>query len=230
MALNESKKLSKINCINNLAVGCCLSNQCKCYDNQEYNNKIFDSSSTSICIRYIFPQSSRQEKTQSETVAWAKQLGFGPPRFEYSNDKEFISSLKNCINYLNFDIPRRQRINTELIVAQAIVESDYGRSRFAREGHNLFGIRVWSKEGMLPYRQPDTIDWRVRAFKSKCESVKYYIEILNTKRVYAEFRRVREITVNRDPIAMAKTLDNFSTNKQYEKHVIEVINRLRNEK
>jgi len=27
---------------------------------------------------------------------------------------------------------------------------------------------------------------------------------------------------------MAKTLDNFSTNKQYEKHVIEVINKLRN--
>jgi len=28
---------------------------------------------------------------------------------------------------------------------------------------------------------------------------------------------------------MAKTLDNFSTNKEYEKHVIEVINKLRNE-
>jgi Bax protein len=114
-------------------------------------------------------------------------------------------------------------------VAQAIVESDYGRSRFAREGHNLFGIRIWSKEGMLPYKQPESIDWRVRAFKNKCESVKYYIEILNTKRVYAEFRRVREITVNSDPIAMAKTLDNFSTNKEYEKHVIEVIRKLRNE-
>jgi len=27
---------------------------------------------------------------------------------------------------------------------------------------------------------------------------------------------------------MAKALDSFSTNKEYEKHVIEVINRLRN--
>jgi Bax protein len=177
----------------------------------------------------FFPNPVAKKKAQGEAITWAKKLGFGPPRFEYSNDKEFISSLTNCINYLNFNIPRRERINTELIIAQAVVESDYGRSRFAREGHNLFGIRVWSKEGMLPYKQPDSIDWRVRVFKSKCESVKYYIEILNTKRVYAEFRRVREITVNRDPIAMAKTLDNFSTNKQYEKHVIEVINKLRNE-
>ena len=82
---------------------------------------------------------------------------------------------------------------------------------------------------MLPLLQPSTIDWRVRVFKNKCESVRYYIEILNTKRVYAEFRRVREITLNRNHISMAKTLDNFSKNKQYEKHVIEVIIKLRNE-
>jgi Bax protein len=177
----------------------------------------------------FFPNPVAKNKTQGETIAWVKKMGFGTPRFDYSNDKEFISSLTQCINYLNFDIPRRQRVNTELIIAQAIVESDYGRSRFAREGHNLFGIRVWSREGMLPYKQPDTIDWRVRVFKNKCESFKYYIEILNTKRAYAEFRRVREITVNSDPIALAKTLDNFSTNKEYEKHVIEVIRNLRNE-
>ena len=177
----------------------------------------------------FFPNPAAKRKVQTETVNWAVKLGFGIPRFEYSNNKEFVTSLTHCINYLNFNIPKRQRVNTELIIAQAIVESNYGTSRFAREGHNLFGIRVWSKEGMLPHKQPDTIDWRVRVFKNKCESVKYYIEILNTKRVYAEFRKVREMTLNRNPIAMAKTLDNFSTNKEYEKHVIEVIIKLRNE-
>ena len=177
----------------------------------------------------FFPNPAAKRKVQVDTVNWAIKLGFGVPRFEYSNNKEFISSLTHCINYLNFNIPRRQRVNTELIIAQAIVESNYGTSRFAREGHNLFGIRVWSKEGMLPHKQPDTIEWRVRVFKSKCESVRYYIEILNTKRVYAEFRKIREITGNRNPIAMARALDNFSTNKEYEKHVIEVILKLRNE-
>ena len=175
----------------------------------------------------FFPNPVAKKKTENATIAWAKSLGFGPPRFEYNNNQEFITSLKKCISYLNFEIPTNKQINTELIVAQAIVESNYGTSRFAREGHNLFGIRVWSKEGMLPYKQPDYIDWRVRVFKSKCDSVKYYIEILNTKKVYAEFRRVRELTLIRNPIAMAKTLDNFSTNKEYEKHVIEVINKLR---
>ena len=177
----------------------------------------------------FFPNPVAKKKTENATIAWAKSLGFGPPRFEYHNNQEFITSLKKCISYLNSDISKNKHINTELIVAQAIVESNYGTSRFALEGHNLFGIRVWSKEGMLPYKQPDSIEWRVRVFKSKCESVKYYIEILNTKQVYAEFRKARDMSFNRDPIRMAKALDSFSTNKEYEKHVIEVIKKLRNE-
>ena len=177
----------------------------------------------------FFPNPISKKKTESAIIAWAKSLGFGPPRFEYHNNSEFITSLKKCISYLNSDIPKNKHINTELIVAQAIVESNYGTSRFALEGHNLFGIRVWSKEGMLPYKQPDSIEWRVRVFKNKCESVKYYIEILNTKQVYTEFRKARDMSFNRDPIRMAKALDSFSTNKEYEKHVIEVIYKLRNE-
>jgi hypothetical protein len=47
--------------------------------------------------------------------------------------------------------------------------------------------------------------------------------------VYAEFRKARDMSFNRDPIKMAKALDSFSTNKEYEKHVIEVIRKLRNE-
>jgi Bax protein len=104
------------------------------------------------------------------------------------------SPLLKSVSLISISIsPQINHINTELIVAQAIVESNYGMSRFAIEGNNLFGIRVWSKEGMLPHRQPDHIEWRVRVFKSKCDSVKYYIEILNTKQVYAEFRKARDI-------------------------------------
>jgi len=178
----------------------------------------------------FFPNPIAKKKTENAIIAWAKSLGFGPPRFEYHNDKEFISSLNKCIQYLNFDISTLKQINTELIIAQAIVESDYGRSRFALEGNNLFGIRVWSKEGMLPYKQHESIEWRVRIFQHKCDSVKNYIEILNTKQVYAEFRKVRDWTLNRDPIKMAKALDSYSTNKEYEQKIVEVIQRLRNNK
>ena len=115
------------------------------------------------------------------------------------------------------------------MIAQAIVESDYGQSRFAKEGNNLYGIRIWSKEGMLPYKQHESIEWRVRIFHHKCNSVKNYIDILNTKSVYSEFRKVRDWTLNRDPIQMASALDNFSTNKEYEKKVVEIIKKIRKE-
>lgn len=184
----------------------------------------------SFTVGTFFPNPVIKQNTESATITWVKNnLGYGPPKFEYSNNKEFIQALNRCIDYIHLDLPHKQRINRELMIAQSIVESDYGKSRFAREGHNLYGIRIWSKEGMLPLQQPETIEWRVRIFKNKCESVMYYIEILNTKQVYAEFRKIREITLNQDPIAMAKALDSFSTNKEYEKYVIEVINKLRNE-
>ena len=178
----------------------------------------------------FFPNPIAKKKTESAIIAWVKNnLGFGPPRFEYHSNKEFIQALNKCIDYIYLDLPSNQKINRELMIAQAIVESDYGQSRFAIEGNNLYGIRIWSSEGILPYRQPDTIPWRVRSFKHKCDSVKNYVEILNTKQVYSEFRKIRDLTFNLDPIRMAKALDNFSTNKEYEKHVIEIINKLRND-
>ena len=178
----------------------------------------------------FFPNPIAKKKTESAIIAWVKNnLGFGPPRFEYHTNKEFIQALNKCIDYINLDLPYTQRINRELMLAQAIVESDYGQSRFAREGNNLYGIRIWSKEGMLPHKQHESIEWRVRIFHHKCDSVKNYIDILNTKSVYSEFRRVREWTLNKDPIKMAGALDNFSTNKEYEKKVIEIIKRIRSE-
>ena len=32
----------------------------------------------------------------------------------------------------------------ELIIAQAAIETGWGKSRFANEGNNLFGIRTWN--------------------------------------------------------------------------------------
>jgi Bax protein len=179
----------------------------------------------------FFPNPIAKKKTESAIITWVKNnLGFGPPRFEYHSNKEFIQALNKCIDYINLDLPYTQRINRELMIAQAIVESDYGQSRFAKEGNNLYGIRIWSKEGMLPYKQQESIEWRVRIFHHKCDSVKNYIDILNTKQVYSEFRKVRDWTLNSDPVKMASALDNFSTNKEYEKKVVEVIKRIRDNK
>jgi len=50
------------NCINKLAVGCCLLTQCKCYENKDYNNQISDNSLSGIFVRDVFSESNSEEE------------------------------------------------------------------------------------------------------------------------------------------------------------------------
>jgi hypothetical protein len=86
-----------------------------------------------------------EEKAVDKTVLWAKEIGFAEPRITVGSDDEFIKSMQRCIAYLNLELHKGERIPDDLIIAQAIIESNAGLSRFAREGNNLFGIRVWNK-------------------------------------------------------------------------------------
>jgi len=173
-----------------------------------------------------------EEKAVDKTVLWAKEIGFAEPRITVGSDDEFIKTMQRCIAYLNLELHKNERIPDELIIAQAIIESNAGLSRFAREGNNLFGIRVWNKDkGLLPQGYTDTLSWRVKSYPTKCASVRDYIKILNTKGAYAEFRKIRD-RQNRlwgkpDGIELAKGLDNWSTTKDYEEQVINIIKKLR---
>ena len=53
----------------------------------------------------------------------------------------FVYSLNSCITDLNKTKPIEKQVPSELIVAQAIIETAWGTSRFANESNNLFGIR-----------------------------------------------------------------------------------------
>ena len=169
----------------------------------------------------FFPNDSTKEKIRNSTIEEIKKIGFFEPKVENMSSERFIVSMKKCIAYHNLDIRKEQQIPTKLIIAQAIVESNFGTSRFATEGNNLFGIRVWSKNGMLPLKQDASINWRVKTYKSKCQSVKDYVNILNNNHHYTEFRIVRNRT--KDPMILADTLDNFSTSKEYANHVKQIL-------
>ena len=173
-----------------------------------------------------------EEKAIDKTVLWAKEIGFAEPKITVGSDDEFIKSMQRCIAYLNLELHKNEQIPDELIIAQAIIESNAGLSRFAREGNNLFGIRVWNKDkGILPHGYNENLSWRVKSYPTKCASVRDYIKILNTKQAYAEFRKIRD-KQNRwygrvDAIQLAQGLDSWSTTKDYEEQVINIIKKLR---
>jgi len=173
-----------------------------------------------------------EEKAIDKTIKWAKEIGFLEPKIETYNDDIFIKSMQKCIAYLNLELHKNEQIPDELIIAQAIIESNAGLSRFAREGNNLFGIRVWNKDaGMLPHGYNESLSWRVKSYNTKCASVRDYIKILNTKQAYAEFRKIRDsqngLWGKPDGIALARGLDAWSTTKDYEQQVINIIKKLR---
>lgn len=183
---------------------------------------------------YPNPYTKHVIKVEVEThyTNWANKLGLNEPPFAYNNDVQFVKALNKCIDYINFETPRIQRVPTEMIVAQAALESGWGTSRFAQEGNNLFGIRTWGDHpGMLPLGFPKNNPWRVRIFDTKCDSVKEYVRLLNEHPAYEEFRsmRTKMLIMNEqlDPIKLITTLTKFSTTPDYADRVIRIIKKVR---
>tara|TARA_Y100000004_G_scaffold2154_1_gene2651 strand:- start:550 stop:1209 length:660 start_codon:yes stop_codon:yes gene_type:complete len=156
-----------------------------------------------------------------------KEMDLQEPEFTYTNDTQFIRSMHKCINYINFNTPKHLRVPYEMIIGQAALESGWGTSRFAKEANNLFGIRTWTKS--IPHLRPQGIDkwpgWGVRIFASKCDSVKEYVRLLNEHSAYKEFRELRKKT--KDSLQLIKTLDKFSTTKDYDERVARMIFKIR---
>jgi uncharacterized FlgJ-related protein len=144
---------------------------------------------------------------------------FSKPAFGYTNNTEFIQSVNKCADYLERGMKKEDKIPRKLLLAQAALESNYGRSRYAKEGNNLMGIYQFKNlhTGMTPRDNPNA-PFRVARFKTKCHSIEYYINLLNTKDAYKSFRNERllqsKLRVN-DVNRYFHLLYNYSTNPEY---------------
>ena len=139
--------------------------------------------------------------------------------FEYSNNKEFIEGVKNCALFYNADLPSKDRIPIEIIVGQASLESDWGKSRFAIQGNNLYGMRQYdlTEPHMKPLKNPDA-NFGLKIYPTKCLSVVDYIETLLTHRSYDEFREKLYnmwIVDEYDIFLLTEMLYNYSADKHY---------------
>jgi len=164
---------------------------------------------------------------------WANNLGLNEPSFEYNNDIQFVTAVRKCVDWVNFETPRFERVPIEMIVAQAALESGWGTSRFAKEGNNLFGIRTYDKDvpHMLLEGRTKWKGWGVRVFPTKCQSVKFFVELLNKHHAYEEFRDTRRNMIlwdqPLDPKKLIKTLTSYSTTNDYSDRVIYIIDSIR---
>ena len=94
-----------------------------------------------------------------------------------------------------FDIKAYQsKIDTipkSMGIAQALVESATGTSRFTKEANNLFGEWTWGAKGLVPKKRQKGKTHKIKIFDSLQESVESYLLNLNRHASYKELRALR---------------------------------------
>ena len=83
-------------------------------------------------------------------------------------------------------------IPISLVIAQAAIESGWGTSRFAQEGNAYFGQKVIGTKvkGIRPIESENPLI-KVRTFENLNDSVKAYLNNINTHFAYKNFRKTR---------------------------------------
>ena len=172
-----------------------------------------------------------QSQIENERIELAKKVNLFEPEFEYHSELQFITAVENCINYLNFLLPRDKRVPTEIIVAQAVLESHWGQSRFAIKGNNILGIHTWNFNE--PHLKPLNIEnptYALKKYKTKCLCVKDYLKHINNHPAYQKFRDLREKMIKNNDMnvmLLAKHLNKYASDTLYVQKVIDTIKKVR---
>ena len=146
----------------------------------ESNRLILEDREMVINIEKKFLRADLNENEVNETVRLSKKY-----KLDYSSiDLKLFRDLKQRINI----------IPTSLALAQAIVESGWGQSRFALEGNALYGQWTTNEQkGIIPEDRDEDKTHAVRKFENLKQSVQAYMHNINTHRAYYSFRVVRRI-------------------------------------
>jgi hypothetical protein len=167
------------------------------------------------------------EVVEVEPIVDVEKLLILKPNFEHSSNQSFLESVKGCIMYIDKTTTDILPVNSELLLAQAALESGWGTSRFAREGKNLFGIRTYDlrEPHMLPSNNPKK--WGVKVYQHECDSVLHYMNILNDGSAFTSYQELRDTIGIDDPFKLVMTLDAYATDKNYFDKVKSIIKKIR---
>ena len=105
-------------------------------------------------------------------------------------------------------------VPTSLVLAQAALESGWGKSRFAKEANNLFGEWTYGKKGLVPKNRAPGKKHKIKIFDTIEDSIASYMLNLNRHGAYREFREARYLAkrANRkfDGLQAAMTMQRYS--------------------
>lgn len=98
-----------------------------------------------------------------------------------------IKSFYSRIDYLK----KIDLVPVSQALAQAVVESAWGKSRFVKEANNIFGHWTFGEVGLVPKNRDKNKKNKIQIFSSLEASVDKYLLNLNVNRAYWKFRNLR---------------------------------------
>ncbi|MDZ7818117.1 MAG: glucosaminidase domain-containing protein [Aliarcobacter sp.] len=106
-------------------------------------------------------------------------------------------------------------IPPSLAIAQAAIESAWGKSRFVKEASNIFGHWTYNPAiGLLPKRRTLGASHFIRIFKNIKESTSAYMLNLNRNLAYRSFQdkrfEQRKLNIQPDGLTLSQTMLNYS--------------------
>ena len=133
-------------------------------------------------------------------------------------------SFKQVVGELLIKI---DEVPPSLVVAQAINESGWGRSRFAREANNLFGMWCYTPGcGLVPKHRRANDKHEVKRYASIQDSVNDYLRNINRNKAYIELRELRARQRQRMQLLSGEYLAQGLS--EYSSIGAEYVNRIRN--
>tara|TARA_R100001244_G_C5127120_1_gene124893 strand:- start:46 stop:627 length:582 start_codon:yes stop_codon:yes gene_type:complete len=147
--------------------------------------------------------------------------------FDFSYDinpkDQFVQGIAECTILNNSVIEPQHRVVVVISVAQAILESDWGQSRFATEANNYYGII--ETDNTEPHIKSLNSDVLLRMYGNRCESVADYIALLNTSSAFKEYREIRIKQFIDDNVKVndvIESLENYAIDPEYTEKLLMV--------
>lgn len=118
-----------------------------------------------------------------------------------------FKDTRRCMRFLTELLERVDAVPPSILVAAAAIDTDWGTSRAAVEGNNLYMARNWySDEGLVSKDEPQE-PYRFKVYPSLEESVREYALKVNSNINYRQFRKARKDAHRRSSYIYGRNLD-----------------------
>jgi len=118
-------------------------------------------------------------------------INFKSPSFKKLLEIKRKYRIKNLYSLENY-LRKIDIVPPSMALAQAAVESGWGKSRFIKEANNVFGHWTYNaKIGMMPLQRDEDATHFIRIFKTIQDSISAYMLNLNRNKAYKLFQDKR---------------------------------------